>query len=125
MGVIVCQIVPGKGTVLCPVSFSVTDSLPSVLSLAASKGLLLGRGVWSFTVGFTHLTRQDRSQMQVSCIRVEGLLSYPHPQSWLLSVRLRPEQPLRALARAGAPVSISLLNYAGALVGRSTLAGLN
>lgn len=47
----------------------------------------------------------------------------PPPQSWLLSVRLRPEQPLRALARVGAAASISLLNYAAAAVGRSTLAG--
>lgn len=61
--------------------------------------------------------------MQVSSILSEGLFSYPHPQSWLLSVRLWPEQPLRALAQVGATVSISLLNYAEALVGRSTLAG--
>lgn len=45
----------------------------------------------------------------------------PSPESWLLSVRLRPEQPLRALGRMGATASISLLNYAAAVVGRSTL----
>lgn len=50
-------------------------------------------------------------------------LPLPLPRSRLLFVRLRPEQPLRALARVGAAASISLLNYAGAAVGRSTLAG--
>lgn len=44
VGVIVCQIVPGRGMVLCPVSFCVIDSLPSTLSLAVFKCLLLGGG---------------------------------------------------------------------------------
>ena len=47
----------------------------------------------------------------------------PPPQVPTPIFRLRPEQPLWALARVGAAASISLLYYAGAAVGRSTLAG--
>lgn len=139
MGVIVCQLVPGSGCCLCLGVFC-HDGSPGVPSPAAVfSGAYCPGWRWPSS-GFAatpHLALALASPTwyldlpglvpALSPALCEGHFqrppSTPTPTSRLLSVRLRPEQPFRALARVGAAASISLLNYAGAAVGRSTLAG--
>lgn len=133
VGVIVCRLVPGKRCYLClrelPSEFAQCALMGSFLKCLL-PGLGSGQVMWfhspttTLVLGSPTWTYQDGPQAQVSSTLCESPFQLPPtPPSWLLSVRLRPEQPLRTPARVGATASISLLNYAGAVVGRSTLVG--
>lgn len=71
--------------------------LPGPVGLAKSRGFTPHHHP---RLGLFHLARayQDCPQAQDPSTFCEGPFQLPTPQSWLLSVRLWPEQPLRAPA---------------------------
>lgn len=132
VGVIVRRLVPGSGRCWSLGMFPVTDGLPGVLSPAEFSGVYC-QG-WRWPCQPCHPLLPPHLHLGLPGLDLPGLAPalsstlcerplQRHPQSRLLSVRLWPKQPFRALFRARAASSISLLNYAGAVVGRSTLAG--
>lgn len=91
---------------LCPVGFSVIDSYPFAFTSSFQVFIAGGWGginandpsPWGHSLD---LTWQCGSQMQTSSILSEGPFSYPHPQPWLLSVRLWPGAAPQGAAPSG------------------------